>query len=230
MASGTDPFRKWRRWLDRILTEQLDPLLVNRHIYRQLSDCLKKYEGTDQSAELAVWMDQGYVAFAATRIRCMIEQPRPQPRKHKQRQSWKSLSLVILLEDLKTNHTVLTRDRFRRMYGRACVHETLADRGFDRIARRNGATCIPPARIERDIAALKRVAAPVKRLVDKVVAHTEQDRRRVGKCKYNDLDKAIDLLEKTFCRYRSLIHGSWPEPLVSLDGFDVTNDLLKIWP
>jgi len=230
MGISADRFPKWRRWLDRILEEQLDPLLVSRHIHRQLSDCLSKYEGTSKSAELAVWMDQGYVAFAATRIRCMIEQPRRQPKKLKQRRGWKSLSLVILLEKLKTNHAVFTRERFRRMYRRAGVHERLADRDFDRIARKRGAIYIARARIERDIAALKRVAAPVKRLVDKVVAHTEEDRRRVGKCSYNDLDKAIDLLEETFCRYRSLIHGSCPDLLGSLKGLDVTNDLLKIWP
>jgi len=87
-----------------------------------------------------------------------------------------------------------------------------------------------PARIERDIAALKRAAGPVKRLVDKVVAHTEEDRRLVGKCRYSDLDEAIDLLEETFRRYRRLIHGSCPEPLGFLRDFNVTNDLRKIWP
>jgi hypothetical protein len=221
MGTSADPFPKWRRWLGRVLEEQLDPLLINRHIYRQLSDCLKEYDGTYQGAELAVWMDEGYVAFAATRIRCMIEEPNPR---------WRSVSLVILLRDLRQHHAKLTRERFRRMYRRHRVSDSSADRDFDAIARSRRAACVSSTRIERDIAALKRAAAPVKRLVDKVVAHTEQDRRRVGSCKYNDLDKAIHLLEETFRRYRLLIHGSCPDPLVRLDDFDVTDDLRKIWP
>jgi hypothetical protein len=208
--------------LDRILAEQLEPLLISRHIYRQLSDSLKNYEGTDKSGELAVWMQEGCVAFAATRIRCMIEEPR-------RKSSWKSISVVILLEELKTNHAALTRERLRRMY-RGRVRVAFADRDFDRIAREKGATCISSTRIERDIAAIKRAASPVKRLVDKQVAHTEEDRRRVGKCKYSDLDSAIDLLEETFRRYRGLIYGSYPSPLVSLRDYDVGDDLSKIWP
>ena len=220
MTSGTNPFRKWRRWLDRILTEQLEPLLINQHIYRQLSDCLKRYEGTCKSAELAVWMQEGYVAFAATRIRCMIEEPH---------WKWKSVSLVILLRDLSQHHAKLTRERFRRMY-QGKVRVGLADREFDGIAREKGATCISSTRIERDISAIKRVADPVRRLVNKVVAHTEEDRQRMGECKYSDLDRAIDLLEETYRRYRMLIHGSCPSPLVFLHHYDVANDLRRIWP
>ncbi len=49
-------FTKWRRWLDRIYTEQLSDLLVNQHILERMGDCIAPYVGTYQSADLAEWM------------------------------------------------------------------------------------------------------------------------------------------------------------------------------
>lgn len=68
----------------------------------------------------------------------------------------------------------------------------IAGRDFDSIARKRGATHISSGRIDRDIKRLERVAMPVRRLVNKVVAHTERDRRRIGKLKYGQIDAAID--------------------------------------
>ena len=84
-------YKKWSRWLDRILNEQLRDLLINRHIFKQFQGCTATYVGTYQGAELSEWMVQNYIAFATMAIRRMIERPK---------NSWKSISLGILLEDL----------------------------------------------------------------------------------------------------------------------------------
>ncbi len=220
-------FSKWRRWLDRIDSDQLLNLLINQQVFHQLQEAFHRQSDKYRGAELADWMVQGYVAFAATGIRRMMERPRKEKKKkgEKEKKSWTSISLVILMEDLKKHDTLLTRDRFSRMYrGKVCM--SLAHRDFDSIVRRKGAKQMTASRIERDIAALRKVAKPVVKLVNKVIAHTEADRRRIGRATYGQIDTAIDLLRETFRRYSLLLNGS----VCDVPKEDVRNDIAKIWP
>jgi len=220
MSSSSSLFRKWRRWLNRIYDGQLRHLLVNQQVFHQLQEALRQQSGGYRTtgAHLAAWMVQGYVAFASTTIRRMVE-----PAK----KSWKSISLRILLDDLKCNDTLLTRKRYRRMY-RASTVECLADEHFDCIVRKKGAPHMTASRIERDIVFLKRATDPVRSLVNKVIAHTEEDRRRIGRTTYTQLDTAIESLETTFKRYQLLITGAnWGLPRPRRN---VAADLRKIWP
>jgi hypothetical protein len=127
------------------------------------------------------------------------------------------------------NDTVLTRERYRSLYKNS-VALPFADRDFNKIARNKKTSHVTAARIRRDIKEIDAVCAPVERLVNKVVAHTEADRRKVGKIKYGQIDRAINLLEATFQRYSLLIHGRVCDPLVPLDDIDVRADLKKVWP
>ena len=139
-----------------------------------------------------------------------------------------SISLVILLVDLKANASELTRERFRAMYRKHSLPNHIADREFARIAGNKKAKAVPASRIGRDIRALKKAALPVRRAVNKVIAHTEEDRRLRGRLKYHQLDKTIELLTKTFEKYSSLLKGTYVQWLPSQ--YDVSSDLRKVWP
>src|SRR5687768_14742871 len=91
MSPSNDLYRKWTDWLDRIENDQLLNLVINRHIFTQVREVAAPYVGQQQGAELLHWMVQNYIAFASTAIRRMIEAPN---------RKWRSISLVILLEDL----------------------------------------------------------------------------------------------------------------------------------
>lgn len=213
-------YKKWSHWLERIENEQLRDLLINRYIFKHLQECTAPHVGTYKGADLSQWMVQNYIAFAATAIRRMIERPK---------KNWKSISLRILLEDLASNDTVLTRQRYKSLYKNS-VALPFADRDFNKVARNKRTNHVTAARIRRDIKEIEVACTPVERLVNKVVAHTEADRRKVGKIKYGQIDKAIGLLETTFQRYSLLVHGKVCDPLVPFDAIDVRPDLKKIWP
>lgn len=217
---GNALYKKWSGWLKRIEKEQLRDLLINRHIFKQFQECTAPHVRTYQGAELSEWMVQNYIAFTATAIRRMIEKPK---------KNWKSISLRILLEDLADNATVLTRQRYRNLYKNSVVLP-FADRDFNKIAGNKKDSHVSKARIQRDIEEIVAACRPVERLVNKVVAHTEADRRKVGKIKHAQIDKATELLEATFQRYSLLVHGSVCDPLVPLKDIDVRADLKKIWP
>jgi|SRR5271157_1137345 len=221
MARVTPLIRKWRRWLKRIEREQLQDLLINQHFFHQFRDHTAScHERRTEHAEFAEWIVQSYTAFVATAIRRIVETPSKR---------WKSISLRILLEDMAKNDIELTRERFLRLY-RGSSARRFGDRDFNRITRKKGASRLTSSRISRDIKELERACAAVHRLVNKVVAHTEEDRRKIGRMRYGDFDKAIDKIVVTFDRYALLLNGKNSQPLVPLDDYDISESLKLLWP
>ena len=236
-------FRKWRRWLDRILVEQLTGLIGSQQVFRQLGACTAPYAGTTRSADLAAWMTQGYIAFAATTVRRMLEEPTrpPKPKlcptcgttivKPKPQDS---LSLVVLLRDIEhaieQNATLFTRSSLRKRYTDKNLPARFGGRDFNKISRSKTAKALSASRVRREIDTLNRVARPVRRLVNKAVAHTSRDRRKLGRTTFQQLNDAIDALAETYRLYSILIVGSCPDPLVPEDEYDVVADFKRVWP
>ena len=215
---STRLFGRWRRMLESVREEQLQDLLINRHIFAQLCEVVAPYVGTCTGGEVEKFVQQGYLAFATTAVRRMVEEPRS---------TYQSVSFVILLRDLQRHSSLLTLDRFRAPYEEFCGDDRVV-RIFHSIAR-SKATVISANRSDRDIRTLKRATAPVLRMVNKVIAHTEHDRRRLGKMRYPQLDHAIDRLLETYMRYNLLLNQADGEP-VPLEAIDVRPDWRKIWP
>ncbi len=140
---------------------------------------------------------------------------------------WRSVSLVALLEDLAANESVLTRERFRSLY-KPPIPRSRADQDFARIVRSKSQRRMTASRIQRDIKAIKKASDPIKRLADKSVAHTDRDRRTIGKVSLAQLDKAICLLHEAVDRYHFLLHGMRPS-LIPLDEFDVSEDVDRLF-
>jgi len=220
MASSTPLIRKWRRWLKRIEQEQLQDLLINQHFFNEFRAHYASHGHRADHAELAEWIVQAHTAFVATAIRRITEKPN---------RSWKSISLRILLEDMAQNDTELTRGRYLAMY-RGSSRERFGNRDFDQIARKRGAKKLTARRINSDIKELDHVCRSIFRLVNKVVAHTEEDRRRIGKTRYGDFDKAIRKIVTTFQRYDLLINGKICEPFVPVDEHNISDSLNVLWP
>ena len=220
MARITPLIRKWRKWLRRIEQEQLQGLLINQHFFRQFRDHTERHAGSADHAEFAEWIVHSHIAFVATAIRRIVEKPN---------RNWKSISLRRLLEDMARNDTELTRQRFVGLY-RGAHKSRFGEQDFNRISRQKGAIKVASSRITRDIEELERACAPVHRLVNKVVAHTEEDGRKIGKTRFGDFGKAIDKIVITFQRYDLLLNGKNSQPLVPLDEYDISESLKLLWP
>lgn len=85
-------------------------------------------------------------------------------------------------------------------------------------------------RVKMDIIALAKIAGPARRLVNKTVAHSTRDRRKIGRPTFKDLDDAIDALENKYQLYSLLINGNYRNPLTFEANYCVQDDLKKIWP
>src|SRR6266851_10312667 len=112
-------FDKWSRWLERIRNELIELIVQQRH-FHELLDATAPYRGQENGAELARWMAQAYYAYACLAVRRLVEGPKANPPKKGDPRL--TVSLVILLEDLASNNSRLTRVRQRRIYKRAMRH------------------------------------------------------------------------------------------------------------
>jgi HEPN superfamily AbiU2-like protein len=228
-------FKKWSRWLERIEKDLIDLTVQHRH-FHELVAATDPYMGMARGAEVARWMAQGYYAYASMAVRRLVEgkSQKPSPKKRDPRLI---ISLVVLLEDLLANNSVLTRNRTRTIYRRAMGHlperiyVSAADSAFDLSTDTKNKAVLPVSKIEHDIKSLKAASKRVKRHVDKVYAHTERDRRRIGKpLQAVEIDGAIKTILKIYHRYALLIQGRDRHDLVPQDFFEIAMDLKRIWP
>jgi hypothetical protein len=218
--SVSDPlFMKWENWLAQIHEQQLRDLLINRHIFHQFRDSVNAHPDCIQAPALAEWMLQCYVNSACAGVRKMSQKPKD---------GYNSVSLGILLADLKTNQPRLSRVAYVEMYGPDWPDRKFADRDFDRIAGAPGGSSFPVAVIDRDIQELKDITRPVKALTDQVIVHTDLNRSKLVVPTYADLDKAIDFLRDTFAKYYFLLTARGYAP-VRLDEYDVRDALARLW-
>jgi hypothetical protein len=212
-------FDKWKDWLKQIDEDQLRDLLINRHIFCQFRESANAHGGDNDATELAEWMHQCYVAFACAAVRKISQQPK---------RGFHSVSLGILLNDLKNHQAHLTRANFAQMYGRDSPASRFSDRDFDGIVGRAGCNAVPLAMIDKDIKDMKGITRSVKQLTDQVIVHTDVNRSKVVIPTYGELDGAIDFLQNTFATYHLLITARAYTP-VPLEEYDVKQALARLW-
>jgi hypothetical protein len=106
-----------------------------------------------------------------------------------------------------------------------------ADNAFDQIAGRLNCDSIPKGRVTADQRALKKAARRIKRRVNKIHAHTERDRRRIGKAiGLREIDDVLKVIMEVHRRYALLIQGRDVTQLMNANAFDIKPQLHKIWP
>jgi hypothetical protein len=147
------------------------------------------------------------------------------------------ISLAVLLDDVLSQHALLTRARHRKMYRTAMrglparVGLGAADRAFAMVAGNAVDTTVSAARIQADIATMKKTSARVVRRVNKILAHMERDQRRSGRSiGLREIDVALNVLREVHQRYALLVQGRDVRNLMASDEFDIKPELAKIWP
>jgi hypothetical protein len=137
---------------------------------------------------------------------------------------------VILLDDIATHNKNLTRQSYLKMYRRRSIQERFGDRDFSRLAGSDAARIVPKQRIRADISAIRRAARPLKRFTDKVVAHTEEDRRRIGRPMWRHIDHTVTLIGDVYKRYYLLLTARSFDPFAVEESIDVAEELSTLWP
>jgi hypothetical protein len=144
---------------------------------------------------LADWIAGNYAAFASTGVRRAAE---PENRR------WRTLSLLQLLEDLRQHTKWVTFAAARRRLKRVGLGGE-ARRLFSLIA--GGSVVAARRALLRDIRLLRRGTSSVKRFVDKQVAHTELDSRRMRPTSFGAIRSAVETIEMIWSRWSLILAG-----------------------
>jgi hypothetical protein len=170
-------------------------------------------------------MAQNYVAFASTGIRRIAAPPDRRPKVPPDKR-FKVVSLAVLLEEIESNAHLLTFKRFENLYRRNVRRQAQYD-WKKHVGKKH--KVVPQSLVQRDLKRVVNATEKVRRLVNKSVAHNEEDRRLRGTQRFVDINRSIDVLHRIFTRYHLLITAREP-PDVGDVFADVEDDLGRIWP
>jgi hypothetical protein len=188
-------YEKWKTWLNQI-TDETHTLFVYRDYWRGLAEMTKANDDIPPSTifdALGVW----YGTTQATSIRRQLDDDR------------RSISFRNLLTDIAAHPEVLTRERHLRLWDgdpRDWARELGRKQGnanFDGFAGK-GNDQIDPALTKDDLDRLLSIGEPVKKFVNKAVAHTDE-KALGGTSTYTELNAAIDQLGDLLTKYSSLL-------------------------
>jgi len=203
---------KWRSWLDEIGNE-LGWLLTGRDLFWRLQEIVESNEKIQSPAILHNWIADNYVAKTTTGIIKVTDHHRG------------TISLYWLIKGIKNNPDLISRDYFVSQWRDDFLREMgTADRTFDMYAN-FGKQLVDPERLDADIRGLDEGTSLVKDFRDQWVAHFDEKRKTDQMPTFGDLNKALDIIDEVWCKYRLLLERSatdtrkpamaldWEEPL-----------------
>jgi hypothetical protein len=118
----------------------------------------------------------------------------------------KVISLARLLHRVKTQPTILTRERFTAMQKSiGNLSESEAETLFERVAGPDG--YIDPEIPAQDLESLQSKTKAVRAWVNKNVAHVDPQGEPLGEKRLHVIHAAVDVVADLFDRYNALIQG-----------------------
>ena len=183
-------FAKWDRWLDEIYKEVVR-LVERQQIFGEVQDIIK--------ANPEIQEPNAFYRFLAnTYGDANIMGVRRQIKPHKD-----SISLVGLLKDIIENPSVLSRERFVKLY--KTNMQSIANRIFDERFSIRYPNHIDPVIVQQDLDELKAHGDTVEAFADKRLAHWDKKQPVVPT--FGELDACIDCLKELTIKYRLLFRA-----------------------
>jgi len=180
---------KWKRWIEQVYAETVT-LFSYRSYYRGVGEITRGNPNVPPSSFFTAF-GTWYVTTQVIAVRRQIDLD-PQ-----------AVSLARLLSNMRDNSGVMSRVRFGAMSGPEEHWQQRAHQTYDKFAGR-GADAISADRYQADLDELQTLTAPIKKYVDRVVAHTDQ-RELTELPTYEDLNAALELLGWMLNKYMVLL-------------------------
>ena len=221
-------FEKWNQWIE-IIHNDLRGLLLNRYIYKETQAIVRANPAIHIASIFYEWLAVQYTTTASVGIRRQMDRDND------------SISLWRLLNAIKSNPQVLSRERFVRFFaeynedliievGGQAVNfgpNNIGSLQYDGLVG-EGQPCIPTTQIDSQIAELESKAATIKRYTNKRIAHF--DHAEIHDLPpYGDLDDCLDYMEQLLKRYQVLLTGSHHVSIVPTFLFDWKEVLRHAW-
>ncbi len=195
MPSNASLIRKWKGWIRRIHLEHIR-LATYREVFRGIKEIVRANPSIDVGNEFFHCFITCYLIYAAVAVRKSMDRDR------------RSLSLRVLLEDIRSHPQALTRKRLLSILVQRGMSRVNADKDIDSFGRM-GVVHISISRIRADLARLHNKCDRLSRYVNKQAAHLNRHPLRSIPT-YGDLNAAMNSLDEILRAYIFMIEGSCP--------------------
>ena len=193
LSAATPPPRltAWLEWLGLIEEGIVRRLSANQATFREVMRIYDLNPGLTENAYFFAWLAENYATTMAVGIR---RQRDTDP---------DSVSVARLLQDLQVNAATVTRAWFASTYTSNPLGLVVGNRDFETFAP-NGGLHLDPAIVQQDFDTLQSLTNPLKKYVDKRIAHHNAKVRGVT-ATYGELDTALEELRRLLKRYFLLL-------------------------
>ena len=207
--------KRWKKWLPEMRND-MSNALGKREIFWELQEVAKENQRILSPGAFFDWMCENYIATISIGVRSFTDQ------------SKNSRSLWRMLYEILENPGVLDRESHARMYfsnpfgisfGRQCFNDVV---GKD-------VQLLPQQVIRSDLRRLEDTSERVRRFVNKRIAHRTKRGELRRPPKFNELDAAIDNLDKTLCKYNFLLTGQSGESFHATRQYNWQEVLWEPW-
>jgi len=189
---------KEKEWLATLkqIENLASKLLESRLFFREFMSIVQANPELPENNYFIVWIWENYLLNAAMGVRRFVDEDQ------------RSISLYLLLRDIKENPGILSRERHIALFkdtGFATDYNYI-NRGFEELVGK-GKTHIEPADVEEDIKKLIKRTKALKTYVNRTVAHLDKERLKKLPT-IEDLDDSIDLIAELVKKYYSIFHAA----------------------
>jgi hypothetical protein len=189
--------KKEKEWLSKLkkIENAVSKLLESRLFFREFMEIVKSNPKLQKNNLFIIWIWENYLLNEATAIRRLVDK------------NQRTISLYLLLEDIKKNPEILSRARYAELFkdsGFANDYDYI-NNCFDELVGK-GKNHIDSASVEKDIKVLIEGTKNLKKYVNKIVAHLdEKGLKELPTIKV--LDDAIDLIVKIVQKYYAIFYA-----------------------
>lgn len=203
MARNKRLIRKWKKLLDEVIND-LTNLMEGRYVFNEIVSICKENENLKEDNIFWQFLRINYVSSAVLNICRQVDT------------NHDSLSLINLLNEILQNSNTITKRWFASQYQKNIKGDPGKMNDFKKImfgvgkadfennfGKRN---FIRKSMMSSDILKLKRHTKSIKKFRHKGIAHLDKNRKLKFNISFNDLNNAIDVLEKTALKYNLLLN------------------------
>jgi hypothetical protein len=206
MMTNASVLEKLEQWLDTIEADIVN-LLHRRQIFREVQKIVVGNPRIQGPNVFYDWMASTYAASSVIGVRRQVDEDS------------RAISLLKLMREIRRSPEELTRERHLDRYREVNPEmEEAGDLEFDRFAGQ-GNPHIDPGGVQYDISELLKATEHLERYATKRVAHSDAEAPPIIPS-FDDLDRALDLLERLLKKYRLLI---------LVKGGDVVPTVIDAW-
>lgn len=183
--------QRWKKWLPD-MRRDLSDLFGKRETFWQLQEIAKSNPRIMDPGSFFDWICRNYVVAQAVGVRSFVDQ------------SSDSRCLWRMLYEMLENPGVVSRGMHLRRYRGGGVGPDVGHRTFDNVAG-NGRHALSQQAIRGDLRAIEDATERVRRLVNKRIAHRAAQGKLRRPPKFSELDAALDVIDRVFCKYHLLL-------------------------